>query len=51
MPLEDERPVDCDIIALEAVAALYDYEAEREWVSQSGTSRWFGDTPDDVCPW
>lgn len=48
---EVDKPSDRETTALEAVAALYDYEAEREWASHSGAGRWFGDLPNDDCPW
>jgi len=40
-----------DATALEEVAALYDYEASREWVAASGAGRWFGDLPDNDYRW
>lgn len=44
-PYHDERT------ALEHVAALFEHEAEREWLGQSAAGRWFGDLPGDDCPW
>lgn len=52
-PVERDEQTSATDDALEAKSALYEAELalEHEWLGQSSAGRWFGDLPDDDCPW